>query len=223
MKDITGQRFGRLTAIKCAGQDDKKNYYWECKCDCGNAVKVIGTSLRRGNTVSCGCFKAERLKAQSQRTFKDITGKIYGRLTVLKRVENSQQGDAMWLCQCDCGNQTITKGSSLRNGATRSCGCYHMERTIESTTKHSMSGTRLYHIYYGMLDRCYKESSKHYKNHGARGIKVCDEWRNSFPTFMEWASKNGYTDDLTIDRIDNDENYEPSNCRWATAKQHTQK
>ncbi len=151
---------------------------------------------------------------------KDLTGNRYGKWTVIEFAGRTKNRDALWLCRCDCGTERIVVWNNLRDGVTNSCGCVpknYFHGTRQSTNPLSKQHPRLYSIWLGMRRRCTCKSSSDYKNYGARGIKVCPEW-SSFDVFVEWAIANGYADNLSIDRIDNDGNYEPSNCRWADAK-----
>ena len=148
----------------------------------------------------------------------DLTGKTFGYLTVLNRAENNSRGDSRWLCRCKCGNEKIILGKSLRSGATVSCGCYHKEVVAKQRTTHGESKTRLFTIWQNMKRRCYNPNNKFYAYYGGRGISVCDEWLNDFTSFRDWAVSAGYDETLTIDRIDSDGNYEPSNCRWISRK-----
>ena len=154
---------------------------------------------------------------------KDLTGQKFNHLTVIERAENDQQGKARWLCRCACGNIKIILGDSLRSGKTTSCGCVHSEISKrmqkQNCVKHNKSFTPLYKIWRCMKQRCYYSKNISYRYYGERGIKICDEWLNDFEPFYNWAITNGYKEGLSIDRINVDGNYEPSNCRWATAKE----
>ena len=155
--------------------------------------------------------------------FKDLAGEKYGKLTVIEfaGIHETPCGTKrrLWKCICDCGNEKVVQENSLKNGTTVSCGCHRLEMINKHNTKHGGSHDRLYGIWKGMKRRCNSPKDKHYVSYGGRGIKVCKEWSDDYQVFKEWAYQNGYDpsadfQECTIDRIDNDGDYEPSNCRF---------
>lgn len=167
---------------------------------------------------------------------KDLTNNVYGRLTV-KGLAYFKNKRSYWLCSCECGNTTIVNSHNLVSGNTQSCGCLLNAQRKENGKKmleankinspkktHGLSKHRLYKVWQDMKTRCYCKTNKHYPSYGGRGIKICQEWLDSFINFYNWAYANGYDDTVpnrqcTIDRINVNENYEPTNCRWVTQKQ----
>ena len=160
--------------------------------------------------------------------FEDLTGRKFGRLTVIERAEDHIQPNGkhqiQWLCKCDCGSEVIVRGSNLKNGNTKSCGCLQKEMTSVLNQLHNgslsvrgLSRSKIYVAWCNMKQRCLNENNRQYKYYGGRGIKVCDEWLE-FEQFYCWAMVNGYNDTLTLDRVNVDGNYEPKNCRWVDMK-----
>jgi len=156
---------------------------------------------------------------------KNETGKIYGRLTVISKAGTSSTG-ITYNCKCTCGKVKIIRGSSLRNGSTTSCGCFARENMSKIQTIHGGTNKgkpeRLYNIWDKMKQRCYNSKHTHYNRYGGRGITICKSWRINYSRFKKWALINGYSNALTINRINNDKNYTPSNCNWATQREQAQ-
>jgi hypothetical protein len=157
----------------------------------------------------------------------DLTGCKFGRLTVIKKAGYTKKYSVLWQCKCECGGETITTSANLNNGNTKSCGCLQKEKAVTSNITHGCCHERLHGIWTAMKSRCYNPHNKRYKYYGERGISVCDEWSNSYSVFRKWALANGYDENAprgvcTIDRIDVDGNYEPSNCRWVDNKTNAQ-
>jgi hypothetical protein len=152
--------------------------------------------------------------------FINLKGQKFNRLLVVDIHDKNKNGTIRYLCKCDCGENTIVQSSKLRNGWTKSCGCLQKEVVSANSSKHNLHKHKLYYVYACMKDRCSNKNNKRYKNYGARGIAVCDEWKNDFKSFYNWAMSNGYNEGLHIDRINNNGNYDPSNCRFISLKEN---
>lgn len=226
---MVGKRFGRILVTGDAGRDARGNLLYSCICDCGNVITVLGSLLRSGGTKSCGCLAIETRrnigrasKGRASTKAANLEGKTFGYLTVLRRDGSNIHGQALWLCRCECGKETRVTTAKLNSGATKSCGCLGLRHATEAKIKHGQSGTPLYCVFKSMHSRCERENTREFRWYGAKGVQVCDGWKE-FQSFYDWAMSHGYEQGLTIDRIDPDGDYEPSNCRWITRSENSKR
>lgn len=212
VKDITGQRFGRLTAIeRLPGKTPIK---WRCRCDCGKEISARGVSLRFGTTAPCGCS----LKNPRPYARRDISGQRFGRLVAVGRDESNGKN---WIFLCDCGRTKSINMANASRGLSKSCGCGEDESRRRAKkhghTSAAVNGQSLtYNTWQSMITRCYRPSQAD-QLWQLEGITICDRWRHSFENFL--ADMGERPVGMTIDRIKNEKGYEPGNCRWATARQ----
>ncbi len=229
---VIGKKFGRLLATDYIAGTKYVQAQITCKCDCGTIKSVGVKDLKSGHTQSCGCLHIESLKIfkkgslQSARvrtaTAKDkIIGQKFGRLLVTEYIAGVGNISQRLVCSCDCGNVKIAFLRDIKGGKTKSCGCLRVQQMTITATTHGMADTSEHNIWGCMKARCYNANNEAYKHYGGRGIVVCSSWLDKEYGFLNFFRDMGKrpSEDYSIDRINNDGNYEPSNCRWATDKE----
>lgn len=168
--------------------------------------------------------RRERMIAMNKERMKNYDGMRINNFTVIRRDKKDERGSYWFLCECDCGSEFLVRGGDMKY--RKSCGCMTKQIISEKMKKHGGNGTKLYYEWHHMKDRCYNSKHKSYANYGGRGIVVCPEWLNDFGAFRDWANANGFDESAeymkcTLDRIDSNGNYEPSNCRWVDMKKQS--
>lgn len=208
-KDRTGMRFGLLVAVE---RDPIGDCRWICRCDCGGVTSVRSNNLDGDRVRSCGC----RRKTSGDPV--DMVGARYGRLIGLERSGANEAGEALWLFLCNCGNKVVLPGKRVRSGGTKSCGCQKRESARLTNRKHGMAHTLAYKRWESIKQRTTNPKNPSYKNYGARGIKMCAEWMGSFDAFYAYVGECP-GQEWSLDRLDNDGNYEAGNVAWSTRSQ----
>ncbi len=220
--DLTGQTFYRWTVLGPGNPERvNKQVMWHCRCLCGTERDVASANLIHGYSKSCGCLADESRHKKAE----DLTGQKFNRLTVIERDPSSNTKHIKWICRCDCGNTCSVAGDNLKNGHSKSCGCLNSELVTarnKANATHGDTRTPLYRIWHSMWARCTDPRCASFLRYGARGISVCEEWKD-YLVFRAWALSVGYDYDpkWTIDRIDPDGDYCPENCRFLTRQQQS--
>lgn len=233
VEDLTGKRFGYWVVLGLGERSKTGLIRWKCRCDCGRVRDVKPDMLKSGRSVSCGCGIAGK-----RNRVDELIGRRFGRLVVLEKdTARVKAHNTYWICKCDCGKEKSVATCNLIGGNVSSCGCLRIEQGIKRIKKaainnitHGEAHTPLYEVWHLMKQRCENPNNPGYKWYGAKGICVCDEWKD-YIGFSNWAYSNGYKDianvprsqRLSIDRIDSNGNYCPENCQWITVGENTRR
>jgi len=213
---LVGKVFGKLKVISYSGKNKHGKSVWKCLCDCGIEKDIRGNDLNSGKIKSCGCLKKDNAIVNKKTRCIKHLGERNNRLTIISECGKDTWGKVIWECQCDCGKHIKTTYSNFVN--IFSCGCYSKEQASIRQKTHGQAGvTSEYNTWSSMKERCLNSNNPNYKRYGGRGITVCEKWLNFEGFFEDMGVKP--TPKHTIDRINNDGNYEQSNCKWATRKE----
>jgi hypothetical protein len=212
---MIGVKVGLLEVIAECGRSVEGKALWRCKCQCGNSTTVTGRALRAKTTKSCGC-----LKHVEGRGMHDLSTQRFGRLTAIERAGRHMANGVPWRCLCECGNEIVVPSGRLKSGNTKSCGCLSRDITGSLRRTHGMSRSSEYASWTSMKDRCFNPNNDDYALYGGRGITVCRRWKNSFENFLADMGTKPFPR-ASIDRINTNGNYSPTNCRWSSQKTQT--
>lgn len=210
MEDLVGYQFNDQEVLSFSRTSKNRAKLWWVKCHCGKVRELSTSTIKKGENKSCGCLVKLNL-----------VGQRFGKLLVLEKVEPASKWRSRWMCQCDCGSVLEINGTDFVHGKTKSCSCLLREKRSQSKKIHGMSNHRLSKIYDCMRQRCYNKNHGQYQDYGGRGIVVCEDWLQDRTGFYKWALENGYSENLTLDRMNNDGPYAPWNCRFASKKEQS--